>query len=287
MNVVNQPLDFQIVQTKTNAAKSSQVLGRIGSLEVRLTTNERDIRAAQSLRYKIFVDEMGATLSPSAMALELDFDAYDKYCEHFVLLDTNIVGGTSEQIIGTYRILRQQVADRHNGFYSQSEFDIAELTTRHRDKKFVELGRSCVLKEYRNRRSVELLWQGIWAYAGQHQIDVMFGCASFFGAVPAAHAHALSFLYHFAKTSDEWSVGANQAIAHEMDLMPKEAIVAKQVFGALPPLIKGYLRLGASFAPEAVIDQDFNTTDVLVMLPVSQISARYIKHYRPNADRFN
>lgn len=287
MNVVNQPLDFQIVQTKTNAAKSSQVLGRIGSLEVRLTTNERDIRAAQSLRYKIFVDEMGATLSPSAMALELDFDAYDKYCEHFVLLDTNIVGGTSEQIIGTYRILRQQVADRHNGFYSQNEFDIAELTTRHRDKKFVELGRSCVLKEYRNRRSVELLWQGIWAYAGQHQIDVMFGCASFFGAVPAAHAHALSFLYHFAKTSDEWSVGANQAIAHEMDLMPKEAIVAKQVFGALPPLIKGYLRLGASFAPEAVIDQDFNTTDVLVVLPVAQISARYIKHYRPNADRFN
>lgn len=287
MNVVDQAIDFQVVQTKTNAAKSSKVLGRIGSLEVRLTKNERDIRAAQSLRYKIFVDEMGVTLSPSAMALELDFDTYDKYCEHFILLDTNIVGGTSEQIIGTYRILRQQVANRHNGFYSQNEFDIAELTKRHSDKKFVELGRSCVLKEYRTRRSVELLWQGIWAYAGQNQVDVMFGCASFFGAVPAAHAHALSFLYHFAKTSDEWSVGANQAIAHEMDLMPKEAIVAKQVFGALPPLIKGYLRLGASFAPEAVIDQDFNTTDVLVMLPVSQISARYIKHYRPNADRFN
>lgn len=287
MNVVDQAIDFQVVQTKTNAAKSSKVLGRIGSLEVRLTKNERDIRAAQSLRYKIFVDEMGATLSPSAMALELDFDTYDKYCEHFILLDTNIVGGTSEQIIGTYRILRQQVANRHNGFYSQNEFDIAELTKRHSDKKFVELGRSCVLKEYRTRRSVELLWQGIWAYAGQNQVDVMFGCASFFGAVPAAHAHALSFLYHFAKTSDEWSVGADQAIAHEMDLMPKEAIVAKQVFGALPPLIKGYLRLGASFAPEAVIDQDFNTTDVLVMLPVSQISARYIKHYRPNADRFN
>lgn len=287
MNVVDQAIDFQVVQTKTNAAKSSKVLGRIGSLEVRLTKNERDIRAAQSLRYKIFVDEMGATLSPSAMALELDFDTYDKYCEHFILLDTNIVGGTSEQIIGTYRILRQQVANRHNGFYSQNEFDIAELTKRHSNKKFVELGRSCVLKEYRTRRSVELLWQGIWAYAGQNQVDVMFGCASFFGAVPAAHAHALSFLYHFAKTSDEWSVGANQAIAHEMDLMPKEAIVAKQVFGALPPLIKGYLRLGASFAPEAVIDQDFNTTDVLVMLPVSQISARYIKHYRPNADRFN
>ncbi len=287
MNVVDQAIDFQVVQTKTNAAKSSKVLGRIGSLEVRLTKNERDIRAAQSLRYKIFVDEIGAKLSPSAMALELDFDTYDKYCEHFILLDTNIVGGTSEQIIGTYRILRQQVANRHNGFYSQNEFDIAELTKRHSDKKFVELGRSCVLKEYRTRRSVELLWQGIWAYAGQNQVDVMFGCASFFGAVPAAHAHALSFLYHFAKTSDEWSVGANQAIAHEMDLMPKEATVAKQVFGALPPLIKGYLRLGASFAPEAVIDQDFNTTDVLVMLPVSQISARYIKHYRPNADRFN
>ncbi len=287
MNVVNQPVDFQIVPTETNAAKSSQTLGRIGSLEVRLTTNEKDIRAAQALRYKIFVEEMGATLSPSAMALELDFDTYDKYCEHFILLDTSILGGTNEQIIGTYRILRQQVADQHDGFYSQNEFDINALTKRHSDKRFVELGRSCVLKEYRTRRSVELLWQGIWAYAGQHEIDVMFGCASFFGGVPAAHAHALSFLYHYAKTSDEWSVAANPAIAHEIDLMPKEAIVTKQVFAALPPLIKGYLRLGASFAPQAVIDKDFNTTDVLVMLPVSQISERYIKHYRPNADRFN
>lgn len=287
MNVVNQPIDFQIVPTETNAAKSSQTLGRIGSLEVRLTTNEKDIRAAQALRYKIFVEEMGAILSPSAMALELDFDAYDKYCEHFILLDTSILGGTNEQIIGTYRILRQQVADQHDGFYSQNEFDINALTKKHSDKRFVELGRSCVLKEYRTRRSVELLWQGIWAYAGQHEIDVMFGCASFFGGVPAAHAHALSFLYHYAKTSDEWSVAANPAIAHEIDLMPKEAIVTKQVFAALPPLIKGYLRLGASFAPQAVIDKDFNTTDVLVMLPVSQISERYIKHYRPNADRFN
>lgn len=287
MNVVNQPVDFQIVPTETNAAKSSQTLGRIGSLEVRLTTNEKDIRAAQALRYKIFVEEMGATLSPSAMALELDFDTYDKYCEHFILLDTSILGGTNEQIIGTYRILRQQVADQHDGFYSQNEFDINALTKKHSDKRFVELGRSCVLKEYRTRRSVELLWQGIWAYAGQHEIDVMFGCASFFGGVPAAHAHALSFLYHYAKTSDEWSVAANPAIAHEIDLMPKEAIVTKQVFAALPPLIKGYLRLGASFAPQAVIDKDFNTTDVLVMLPVSQISERYIKHYRPNADRFN
>lgn len=287
MNVVNQPVDFQIVPTETNAAKSSQTLGRIGSLEVRLTTNEKDIRAAQALRYKIFVEEMGAILSPSAMALELDFDTYDKYCEHFILLDTSILGGTNEQIIGTYRILRQQVADQHDGFYSQNEFDINALTKRHSDKRFVELGRSCVLKEYRTRRSVELLWQGIWAYAGQHEIDVMFGCASFFGGVPAAHAHALSFLYHYAKTSDEWNVAANPEIAHEIDLMPKEAIVTKQVFAALPPLIKGYLRLGASFAPQAVIDKDFNTTDVLVMLPVSQISERYIKHYRPNADRFN
>lgn len=287
MNVVNQPVDFQIVPTDTNAAKSSQILGRIGALEVRLTTNEKDIRAAQALRYKIFVEEMGATLSPSAMALELDFDAYDKYCEHFILVDTSIVGDINEQIIGTYRILSQRVADQHDGFYSQNEFDINALTKRHSDKRFVELGRSCVLKEYRTRRSVELLWQGIWAFAGQHEIDVMFGCASFFGGVPAAHAHALSFLYHYAKTSDEWNVTANPAIAHEIDLMPKEAIVTKKVFAALPPLIKGYLRLGASFAPQAVIDKDFNTTDVLVMLPVSQISERYIKHYRPNADRFN
>lgn len=287
MNVVNQAIDFQTIQTNAANLKSSKVLGRIGSLEVRLTSDANDIRAAQALRYKVFVEEMGAKLPASAMALELDFDVYDKFCEHFVLLDTDIVGGISEQIIGTYRVLDQKIAEQNDGFYSQNEFDINTLTQRHSDKRFVELGRSCVLPKYRTRRSVELLWQGIWAYAGEHKIDVMFGCASFFGAVPAAHAHALAFLYHFAQTSDTWQVPANPCIAHDMDLMPKEAISAKQVFGALPPLIKGYMRLGASFAPQAVIDKDFNTTDVLVMLPVSEISARYIKHYRPNADRFN
>lgn len=287
MNVVNQPLDFKAVQSETVHLKPSIVLGRIGSLEVRLTSDEDDIRAAQALRYKVFVEEMGAKLPAPAMALKLDFDVYDRFCEHFVLLDTDIIGGVSEQIIGTYRLLNQRVAVQNGGFYSQNEFDIDALTKKHNEKRFVELGRSCVLPQYRTRRSVELLWQGIWAYAGEHKIDVMFGCASFFGAVPAAHAHALSFLYHFARTSDQWEVAANADISHEMDLMPKEAISAKQVFGALPPLIKGYMRLGASFAPQAVIDRDFNTTDVLVMLPVSEISARYIKHYRPNADRFN
>lgn len=254
--------------------QAGDLLGRIGSLETRLARTEREVNAAQAVRYRVFVEEMKAQLPADAMRQRRDFDAYDAVCDHLLVVDRSIDGDIEDQIVGTYRLLRQQVAMAHGGFYSASEFDIAPLLARHPDKKFMELGRSCVLPAYRTKRTVELLWQGNWAYALKHGVSAMFGCASFFGTRPEEHALALSFLHHNARVKGEWHVAALPDLYREMDLMPVEAANARKALNAMPPLIKGYLRLGAMIGEGAVVDQAFNTTDVLVVLPISAISGR-------------
>ncbi|HAO2891969.1 TPA: ornithine-acyl-ACP acyltransferase, partial [Escherichia coli] len=129
--------------------------------------------------------------------------------------------------------------------------------------------------------------QGIWSYCRYHSIDVMFGCASFQGTVPAAHALPLSFLHHNCRATPDWDVQALPSLYQPMDLVPSEAVNPKVALFAMPPLIKGYLRLGAMIGDGAVVDHDFGTTDVLIILPVSRISTRYVSHYISNAKRFD
>ncbi len=268
------------------APAGHEVLGRIGALETRLARNAREIDAAQHVRYRVFVEEMGASIPPEAERLRRDIDAYDSVCDHLLVLDTSLDGRPEEQIVGTYRLLRQDIAARAGGFYSASEFDIAPLLARHPDKRFMELGRSCVLPAYRTKRTVELLWQGNWAYALKHGVEAMFGCASFPGIVPEEHALALSFLHHSVPAENAWAVKARSDRYRSMDLMPAEAIQPKQALMALPPLIKGYLRLGAMVGEGAVVDADFRTTDVLIVLPITNISGRYLNYYGADATRF-
>ena len=166
---------------KAVAAPAGDVLGRIANLETRLARSAAEVDAAQAVRYRVFVEEMKAQVAPEAGRRKRDIDSWDAICDHLLVLDTSIEGDAEEQIVGTYRLLRQDVAERTGGFYSASEFAIGELLSRHPDKRFMELGRSCVLPEYRTRRTVELLWQGNWAYALKHGIDAMFGCGSFPG----------------------------------------------------------------------------------------------------------
>jgi putative hemolysin len=262
------------------------VFGRIGPLETRLAVNRQEVEAAQVIRYRVFVEEMGAQLPHEAMQARRDFDAFDDICDHLIVLDTSLEGEPADQIVATYRILRQEVAMRHSGFYSASEFDIAPLIARHPDKQFMELGRSCVLAPYRTKRTVELLWQGNWSYALKYNLGVMFGCASFPGPVPELHALALSFLHHNAKATGEWAVSATGSNARDMDLMPVEAVTAKRALAGMPPLVKGYLRLGAMIGEGSVIDPAFGTTDVLIVLPVESISSRYVNYYSAGAQRF-
>jgi putative hemolysin len=177
-------------------------------------------------------------------------------------------------------VLRQDVADRYDGFYTQGEYNIQPLIeAKGRGYSFMELGRSCVLKPYRNKRTLELLWQGVWSYLREHGANVMIGCASFAGTDPSAHAMALSFLYHRALAPEDWRVKAHEHLRVDMNMLPLEAIDVRAAIKALPPLIKGYLRVGAYIGDGAVIDHQFGTTDVFVIMPVEAIKTRYFAHF--------
>lgn len=260
---------------------SGDVLGRIGPLLVRLAIDGDEIAAAQELRFDVFYAERGRTA-----AGRRDADRFDAVCDHLLVLDSSKPGPDRDRIVGTYRLLRQERAARTGGFYTDSEFALAPLVARHPGRRFLELGRSCVLPEYRSKRTIELLWQGIWAYCRRHGIDVMTGCASFPGTIPAAHAQALAFLHHYCLCEGDWSVRALTDRARSMDLMPREAVDMRAALAAMPPLVKGYTRLGAKFGDGCVVDAAFGTTDVLVILPVEEISERYIHHYGAEAERF-
>jgi putative hemolysin len=167
-----------------------------------------------------------------------------------------------------------------NGFYTQGEYDIAPLIAARSPKyRFMELGRSCVLKPYRNKRTVELLWHGLWTYVREHKVDVMIGCASFEGTDPEQHAMALTYLHHHHLAPPDWRCRAHAGQHVSMNRLPKERIDAKAALKGLPPLIKGYLRLGAFIGDGAVIDRQFGTIDVLIILPVEKIDPRYFDHF--------
>jgi putative hemolysin len=213
-----------------------------------------------------------------------DSDAWDSICEHLLVIDRE---GGAERIVGTYRFLTSRIA-LQNGmpFYTSQEFEIEPLMARHKGLEFMELGRSCVLPQWRNKRTMELMWHGVWAHVLEHGVDVLIGCASFPGMDAELFAEPLAFLHHFAAPRDGWQVRARSARSVTTNLMPAGAVNKKRALHALPPLIKGYLRLGARFAQEAAIDPDFGTTDVLVMLPVAAINPRYVEHYGADAGRY-
>jgi len=274
----------------TRRFKPAKVYGRIGSLEVRLARKKSEIRRAQRLRYKVFYEEMAATPGALALLSRRDEDAYDQVFDHLLVIDHGDDGNGRRwrrpQVVGTYRVLRQDVADLYDGFYTQGEYDMTPLLRSKPDYGFLELGRSCVLKPYRNRRTLELLWQGVWSYLREHGMDVMIGCASFAGTDPKAHALALSFLHHHKLAPEDWRVRAHDHLHVDMNLMPKEAIDIRAALKALPPLIKGYLRVGAYVGDGAVIDHQFGTTDVFVIMPVEEINTRYFDHFG-SPDEFN
>lgn len=271
----------------STSSSDDTIGGRIGNLEVRLARTPRELRKAQSLRYKVFYREMAARADTKTRLFRRDEDRFDRICDHLVVLDHDVLTARKKpKIVGTYRLLRQNVAEKHDGFYTANEFDIAPLLTRHAHQNFLELGRSCVLPAYRGSRTVELLWHGIWSYVLAHKIDVMFGCASFPGTDPDDNAIALSFLHHHSIAENDWAVKALPSRCVSMDILPKADVSARQALKHLPPLVKGYLRLGAKIGNGAVIDHQFGTTDVLIVMPVSEIDPRYIKHYGVEADRF-
>jgi len=254
-------------------------------LKLRLAQGLHEVQACQKLRYRVFYEELSAkSANPGGST---DADRFDAICDHLVVLrqgpalTSDPVMLADGELVGTYRLLRQAVAEANGGFYTQDEFDVAPLMATHPNLRFLELGRSCVLKPFRTKPVVELLWQGIWNYVRLHDVDVMFGCASLEGTDPKLHAEALSFLAEQGQAPAEWLVRALPS--RYVEMKQRSLFNAKAALRSLPPLIKGYLRLGCYIGEGAVIDRQFNTIDVLIVLPVSAIHSRYFgKFGQPN-----
>lgn len=250
------------------------VLARKSGFLARLARDDSERHAAQRLRSLVF----------RGNGEERDEDRFDETCDHLLVVretqDAPAEFGLADgDLVGTYRLLRQAKGAPIDSYYSAQEFDIAPLLARKPDHAFLELGRSCVRADMRDQPVVELLWQGIWNYVREHRMDVMMGCASFAGTDPEAHAEALTYLAHKAEAPADWRVEALPQRFSNMRRRSPDAIDERNAMRSLPPLIKGYVRLGCHVGEGAVIDHDFNTTDVLIVLPVAAIKPRYFKHF--------
>jgi putative hemolysin len=249
---------------------------RSGGLQVRLAETAADIDAVQALRYRIFYENLGAQPLPEMLRRRRDFDRFDNDCDHLLVLDHGN-GRGSNPVVGTYRLLRRDAARRLGGFYSADEYDIAPIVSH--EGEILELGRSCVDAAYRQRPAMQLLWSGIAAYVFHHDVRLMFGCASLPGTDPDALATPLAYLHHYHLAPSALRPRALRERYVDMSRLLIGAIDPGQALAALPPLIKGYLRLGGFVGEGAVIDQQFNTTDVCILVKTDLITAKYSRHY--------
>ncbi len=238
---------------------------------VRLAHTPGEIEEAQRLRYKVFYEEQGARPCSEIKKQEKDFDDFDNFTDHLIVLNEDQV------IVGTYRLLRQDVAKKIGRFYSDDEYDLTNLVSS--GQSLLELGRSCVLAEYRTQPVLNTLWQGIADYITDHKVDILFGCASFNGTDIKDIEKQLSYLHHFHSTDKAISPKAVNGRYVDMNIISKDEINERRTFVSLPPLIKGYLRLGATIGEGAVIDEQFNTIDVCIVVQTSLMTERYRKHY--------
>jgi putative hemolysin len=259
-------------------AEQWPVLAIAGTLEVRLAETDYEVEQAQRLRYNVFYQEMAAIPSPQMREAGRDFDKYDDVCDHLLVVDREAHGEDGQPlVVATYRLTREKDAARAGGFYTASEYDIQPmLDGLPEGTKFLELGRSCVLKSYRARPgTMQLLWKGLMAYVARFDIDLMFGCASLAGTDPQALALPLSYLHHFHAMPAHLKVKARPELFVGMNALAKDAIEPREGLRSLPPLLKGYVRAGCCIGDGAVIDRQFGTTDVFIYFPLSGIDARY------------
>lgn len=248
-----------------------------GGLEARLATSEADVDAAQALRYRVFYDEMAARPSAETLARKRDFDDFDSVCDHLLVIDRSAMDSDTRGVVGTYRLFRRSRARLHGGFYSADEFDISTLDSY--PGEILELGRSCVDANHRNRPTMQLLWRAIAAYVFHYDIVLLFGCASLPGTDPEALGMQLSYLYHSHLAPPALRTRALPERYVDMRLLPKERVNTRRAMAELPPLIKGYLRLGGYVGDGAVVDKQFNTTDVSIIVKTELITDKYFKHY--------
>jgi putative hemolysin len=244
----------QVVETKRKLTSS-------------LARTQSEMEEAQRIRYKVFAEEMGANLPNPEQGL--DVDRFDHYCDHLLVRDNN-----DNKVVGTYRILPPEQAVKAGGYYSETEFDMTRL--QHLRDHMVEVGRSCVHKDYRDGATITQLWSGLAEYVGKHGHEYLIGCASISMSDGGHYAASV-----FNKIHKLHAAPAEYSVFPHCRL-PLESL-NQNLDVTIPPLIKGYLRLGAQIAGEPAWDPDFNCADVFILLPVSRMNERYAKHFMRQA----
>ncbi len=252
--------------------------------QVKLAETETERAGAQRLRYRVFVEEMGARVSPEEHAARREWDAFDPYFDHLILLANDpAITDPLDQVVGVYRLMRGEAAAAGPGFYGAAEYDLTPIIASGRPS--VELGRSCVALGHRGGPGMHLLWNGLAQYVLDRRIELLFGVASFHGTDPAPLAEALSFLHHAHLAPPDLRVRARPEHFQRMDLMPRDAVDGARALKAIPPLIKAYLRLGGFVGEGAYVDREFNTIDVCVVMDTGRMTERYLQFYQRSVGR--
>jgi len=258
---------------------------KVRDFEVRLTHTKEERRMVRALRYDVFVEEEGATPTAEQKELHEEFDEFDKYAEYMAVFHNG-------KIVGTYRIIDKKAADKMGGFYTETEFNISKI--KKASDNIAEMSRACVAREYReNALVMRMLWAGLSEYVLRRRIAVLFGVASWVGQKPVESAQAISYLYYNYLSPlrlrarvipERFADGVDQRMS-KMNILPRAFVDEESAKKQMTPLIKGYLRMGATFGQGVFIDKPFNTYDVFVMLQTKNMDAAYQKHFygRENA----
>jgi len=247
------------------------------NFEVRLAKNFKDIDAAQNLRYKVFYEELKANPTIKNILYEKDFDELDPFCDHLLVIDHS-KSSTREAVVGTYRLIRRPMTQIHGKFYTEGEFDIKKILRK--KGEILELGRSCVHKNYRNKLIIKLLWKAVSAYMEHYKIKILFGCASFSGTNYTKYIEQLSFLYYYYLAPESIRPKALPPNNIRLKYCKKKDLNTYELFKSLPPLLKGYLRLGACIGDGAYIDKQFNTIDICIVLKANLLKPRYVNFHK-------
>ena len=243
-------------------AKSAKSALPVSAFEMRIATSPDEIEEAQRLRYQVFFEELGVR-ARSKRSL-LDVDEYDADCEHLIVREH-----ATQQVVGCYRIMRPEIAAKRGSYYSDSEFDLSRL--QHLRSNMVEVGRACIHPDYRTGSVIMLLWSGIAKFMLENRYDYLIGCAS----VSLADGGANALSVH-VKASSEWlSPPEYRVFPRHAFPLRGQASLAPQI----PPLIKGYTRLGAWIGGDPAWDPDFNTADFFVLLSLSRMPKKYLNHF--------
>jgi len=250
-------------------------------LFIKLADTEDELRAAQRLRYRVFVEELGAAGPTVDHAKKLETDAFDAVYDHLLLIDNRRDPASLDHVVGAYRLLRGEVALDGPGFYSAAEYDLDPLIASGRP--LLELGRSCVDSEIRGGIAMYLLWNALADYVLGHGIEVMFGVASYHGTDPMRIAQSLSFLNYNHLAPLDMRVRVRDEAYQRLDLVPEAEVDRAQAMAQTPALIKAYLRLGGFIGDGAFIDRGFNTTDVCLLMDTARMSARHKDAYTRKA----